>query len=398
VVSGGITGTPANLPYYPNGQYKVTGGYLVGPGANLAGANLAGLNLTGAALDSGINLAGADLTGADLAGDAVTGSLAGTELAGANLTGIESLGITGTPASLPTNWAGRDNYLLGPTVNLYEQTLSGDLTSLDLVKAYLYHTNLAGADLDGTNLAGATLWYTNLTGASTVGASFTSASWSYATCPDGTDSNIYIDGCFSPRDTTPPVLHLNVGNGQVFAIGRAPKVQCTATDKYSQISVQPTLKISGQSSHGLGKFTATCSGAVDLAGLTAKPISATYWIAYGFDGMFPQQGEMVPTYPRTLKVHFFLSGRTNRISATAAWAMVHKQDVKVTLRGPYIKATTALCGSYSSSIGFVCKLALPHGRTGRSYSYKLTAFENNGFGFVRAPGEPAENPVTIHFK
>jgi len=35
---------------------------------------------------------------------------------------------------------------------------------------------------------------------------------------------------------------------------------------------------------------------------------------------------------------------------------------------------------------------------GRRHRYTITAYENNGFGFVVAPGEPtAENPVSIHF-
>jgi hypothetical protein len=37
-------------------------------------------------------------------------------------------------------------------------------------------------------------------------------------------------------------------------------------------------------------------------------------------------------------------------------------------------------------------------KTGRQHSYTLTAYENEGFGLVIAPGEPtAENPATIHF-
>jgi hypothetical protein len=39
----------------------------------------------------------------------------------------------------------------------------------------------------------------------------------------------------------------------------APKVQCTVTDKYSAINVYPTLKITGQSSHSLGKSTASAA-------------------------------------------------------------------------------------------------------------------------------------------
>ncbi len=402
VVSGGITGTPANLPYYPNGQYVLGGGYLAGPGADLADTDLAGINLSGAYLTANANLSGADLDGTNLSGGALAANISGTELAGANLTHIASYGDTGTPASLPENWAYVGGYLLGPTVVAVYANLSGaDLSRLDLENAQFNYANLSSANLDGADLANTYLWFANLTGATVTGTNFAGASWNSTTCPDGTNSNIYITGCFSPRDTTPPVLHLTVKNGQVFAVGTAPKPQCTATDEYSTISTQPTLTITGHSSHGLGKFTATCSGATDLAGLVALPVSATYWIAYGFDGMQPGQGARVPTRPRTLVVSFSLSGAAGGfISAATGKAMARRHDVRVTLRGPGIRQVTATCRWSSPRSGFACDLHLPRGiKTGRQHRYTLTAYENNGFGFVVAPGEPtSEDPVSIHFR
>jgi hypothetical protein len=399
VVSGGITGTPANLPYYPDGQYVLGGGYLAGPGAYLAGAALADVNLTGAALVANANLSDANLTGANLSYAALGADLSGTELAGANLTNLDSQGNTGTPASLPQHWADINGYLLGPTVEAIYANLSGDdLADLDLAGAQFNYADLASANLNGADLARTYLWFANLTGATAAGADFAGASWNSATCPDGTNSNIYIDGCFSGRDTTPPVLHLNVKNGQVFAVGMAPQVQCTATDKYTYITSQPTLKITGHSAHGLGKFTATCSGARDLAGLVARPVSATYWIAYRFDGMEPGQGAVVPTNPRTLAVSFTLSTATGQVSSATGRAMARGHDVRMTLSGPGMRAETVNC-SYAPRSGFLCKLTLPHGiEAGRQHRYTLTAYENNGFGFVIAPGEPtAENPAVIHF-
>jgi uncharacterized protein YjbI with pentapeptide repeats len=402
VVSGGITGTPANLPYYPNGQYVLGGGYLAGPGADLANSDLSGVNLSGASLTSNANLSDADLAGANLSGAFLGANISGTQFAGANLTDLVSYASTGTPASLPADWAYIDGYLLGPTVRAIYASLSGaNLSGLDLANAQFNYSNLSSANLDGADLAATFLWFANLSGATVTGTNFAGASWYSTTCPDGTNSNIYIGGCFSARDTTPPVLHLNVKNRQVFAVGMAPKPQCTATDKYSTISTQPTLKITGHSARGLGKFTATCSGATDLAGLVARPVSATYWVAYGFDGMQPSQGASVPTRPRTLVVSFSLSGATGGfISAATGKAIARRHDVRVTLQGPGIRRVTATCRWSSPQSGFACKLRLPHGiRTGRRHRYTLTAYENNGFGFVVAPGEPtAENPVSIHFR
>lgn len=400
VVSGRITGTPASLPYYPNGQYVLGGGYLAGPGAYLAGADLAGVNLSGAYLVQNADLAGANLTGANLSDGAVSADLSGAILAGANLTRLVSYYSTGTPESLPAHWALAGGYLLGPTVLVIGQNLVGyDLAGLDLTGAQLNLSNLTSANLSHANLTSTYLWFTNLTGATVTGASFTGASWNATICPDGTSSDIHIDGCFSPRDTTPPVLHLNVRNGQVFAVGSVRAVRCAVTDKYSPIVVNPTLKITGRSSHGLGKFTATCSGAKDRAGNVARPVSAAYWVGYGFDGMHLGQGSTVPVSPRVRTVTFGLSGPVRAIPAATARAMVRRHDVRVTLRGPGIRPATAVCGSYSARVGFVCRLRLPHVRTGRRYRYTLTAYENDGFGLVVAPGElTALNPVTIHFR
>jgi hypothetical protein len=194
------------------------------------------------------------------------------------------------------------------------------------------------------------------------------------------------------------VLHLNVKNGQVFGVGTAPRIQCTVTDKYSPITTQPTLKITGHSARGLGRFTAACSGATDQAGLTASPVSVTYWVAYGFGGWSPGKG-VIRAHSRTLKVRFDLTTAAGQpISAATGRAMVRRHDARVTLRGPGIRPATAICAPYSARHGFVCKLRLPHGiETGRHHHYLLTAYESNGF--VIAPGEPtAENPVSIHFR
>lgn len=400
VISGGITGKPASLPYYPSGAYVLAGGYLAGPGADLANADLAGLNLTGAALVENADLSGADLTGANLSNAFIGADLADAKLAGANLTDLSSYLNSGTPVSVPPHWSFVGGYLFGPTVDVIGQDISGfDLAGLDLAGGQFNDSNLTGANLSGTDLSQTYLWYANLKSATVTGADFAGASWSYTTCPDGTDSNLYVDGCFSARDHTRPVLHLNVRNGQVLAVGSAPKVACTVTDKYSPVEMNPTLKITGRSSHGLGKFTATCSGVTDLAGNAARPVTATYWIVYDFDGMQPQQGATVPTSGRELTVTFGLSGAAGSISKATALAMVRRHDVRVTLRGPGIKATTALCRSYSVDAGFICRLRLPHVRTGRGHRYTLTAYENDGFGLVIAPGEPtAENPVAIHFR
>jgi uncharacterized protein YjbI with pentapeptide repeats len=67
VRSGGVTGTPQELPY----GWQITSGYLIGPKANLSDVDLTGVDLTG------VNLSGANLTDA---------MCTGTNFTGANLT------------------------------------------------------------------------------------------------------------------------------------------------------------------------------------------------------------------------------------------------------------------------------------------------------------------------
>ncbi len=184
VVSGGITGVPANLPSYPS-HWLLANGYQIGPGAVLTNADLAGLDLASVALDNA-DLTGANLTGADLDKAQLPGAIvAETQLAGANLDGVQSGGVTGTPPSLPDNWQLRSGFLLGPDVYLIDASLVGDnLSDLDLADAYTYYANLTDADFDGTNLTGATLTTgTNLTGATLTGADLADVTWDDVTCP-----------------------------------------------------------------------------------------------------------------------------------------------------------------------------------------------------------------------
>jgi uncharacterized protein YjbI with pentapeptide repeats len=412
VVSGGITGVPASLPIYDN-AYELAGGYLLGPGAVLTDATLAGLDLPGVLLDNA-DLAGADLAGANLDQAQFGGStLSGTQLAAANLDGVESGGITGTPASLPANWQLRSGFLLGPDVDLINASLAGDnLSDLDLAGAYTYYANLSNADVDDTNLAGATLdTGTNLTGATFVGADLDDVTWNDVICPDGTNSDKYIDGCFSQLDTTPPVTSIVatsagvtsvVKPGEVFALNSVPAIGCQTTDKYSQVTVPAKLTVTARSEHGLGKFTARCGGAEDLAGLIAAPVSVTYDVAYGFSGFqTPRAGSTLARSSADIYIVFGLIGADGRgISTRIGRALARKHDVRVTLSGPGVARVSARCSWHPSGGGyFRCVLRTPHGvRTKRSDRYTLTAQENDWYGFVTAPGEPtAANPIHIRF-
>ena len=254
VWSAEIVGVAKALPP----TFRLVGGYLFGPRANLTaarltGADLSSLDLTGARLDSVIftdvnltnsvlrnvylgtaNLSKTVLTGVRSGGiqgiaaglpsgfNLVSGyvigpgaNLSGEDLSGidfssANLAGVTSGGITGVPAALPPAYHLTHGYFAGPGAELSHVSLSGwDLTGQDLTGA-----NMAGSDLRAAILQGAKLTHTNmvnanlsnldlsrqdltgatLTGANVTGTDFTSVNWNNSTCMDGRRFNFHANG------------------------------------------------------------------------------------------------------------------------------------------------------------------------------------------------------------
>ncbi len=74
-------------------------------------------------------------------------------------------------------------------------------------------------------------------------------------------------------------------------------------------------------------------------------------------------------------------------------------DVRVTMRGPGIGPTRAVCSWDASAREFACKLKIPAKvRTGKKNKYTITAEEDLGTGFYTVPvvGRVV-NPETIYF-
>jgi uncharacterized protein YjbI with pentapeptide repeats len=168
VISGGIIG----IPTLSSGIRLTESGHLVAVGANLARANLSGLNL------DGIDLSASELNG--ISSGEVTGNpklppnwkLLGGYLVGptANLVGADLRNLdlrkqilteirTGNNqtegALLPTGWTARGGFLLGPTVNLNYASLDGlDLNNVNLTKASFVSTSVVGTRFAGAILTG----------------------------------------------------------------------------------------------------------------------------------------------------------------------------------------------------------------------------------------------------
>lgn len=350
VSSGGIAGTPSSLP--PN--WQLTGGYLLGPdaeliAANLPGLDLAGLDLSGAVMPQakleGTNLSGADLgnadleaavaTNADLSGadlaDANVSSvdlnaanltsvngrdalfsndvltkvtMTGANLAGASLTRAYSAGVIGTPAALPTGWVLRSGILLGPGVEF-----GGG--------------NYSGLNLSGTDLAGADAVDANFNGADLFGANLTKVFWTGATCPDGTKASAHANSCAGALS-----FH--------FTGFRSPK---------------PKSTLAGSTRHITATFRLTsASGAV--------------------------------------------------ISNAIGASLTSGKQVRARLTGPGIKAAIAYCSWSNSARQFGCKITVPRGiKAGKKHAYKITVAEKPASGFVTAPIRgKVSNPEIIYFR
>lgn len=220
VRSGGITSSVA--PRLP-ADWQLKSGFLAGPGADLSGENAVGADLVGTDLDgasfygtilananlshanlTGIDAAGIDLQNANLTGANLTDAsialaafgaglpnLQGANFSGATMTGLISADIGAGPAVLPAGWTFADGLLLGPTADL---KYGGYLAYTDLTGVNLGFANLGGAQFEHDNLTRAVFWGSNATA-----GNFYQDTWSDTVCPDGTNSNLYVAGCFSAR-------------------------------------------------------------------------------------------------------------------------------------------------------------------------------------------------------
>src|SRR5258708_3256737 len=98
---------------------------------------------------------------------------------------------TSGPAGLPAGWTFADGLLPGPTADL---KYGGYLAYTDLTGVNLGFANLGGAQFEHDNLTRAVFWGSNATA-----GNFYQDTWSDIVCPDGTNSNLYVAGCFSAR-------------------------------------------------------------------------------------------------------------------------------------------------------------------------------------------------------
>lgn len=222
VSSGGITGAPKSMPAY----WLLIGGYVAGPGVNLAGADLDGLDLSGADLDQ---VTSGGVTGTPTAlpdnwllidgyligpkANLADANLSGADLTAADLTQVSSGGITAAVApELPADWSLINGYLIGPGAELKGANLSGaNLTGVDLETSSDPVTDLTNANLTNANLTNANFLEVILSGGTLTGANLT-----------GTVLGADLDGVISGGITTTPAFlptHWILYNGYLVGQG-----------------------------------------------------------------------------------------------------------------------------------------------------------------------------------
>ena len=170
-----------SAPALPANWTWIVGGYLAGPGANLAGAQLQ------SAFDlNGVDLAGADLTGANFTDATVPNvDFSGADLDNATLTAATLTGDTLTSATLT---GASMNGALVENSNVAGADLSGsngggfsgdDLTNANLTGANLSYGGLIDSNLTGARLVNADLTRAMLTRDKLAGAALAGATLSY---------------------------------------------------------------------------------------------------------------------------------------------------------------------------------------------------------------------------
>ena len=209
----------------------------------------------------------------------------------------------------------------------------------------------------------------------------------------------------------------SASDSMTFAIDKsAPTLTCDSPAKVMPIGISGAAlvasvedSISGPLASSVSAPADTSSVGVKTASLNGEDVAGNsttagcpYTVAYGFDGFAsPSPGSTLPRSRPFIGAMFALTDATgNRMTPATAAALAAAGKVEATLTGPGINPQTAQCAWNKNGKNFVCPMNTPAGlRTGTGNAYTITAKEDLGGGFVRAPAVgPDANPETVHFK
>ena len=130
--------------------------------------------------------------------------------------------------------------------------------------------------------------------------------------------------------TAPNQVVTGVASGATYVKGAVPAAGCSTTDALSGVATSATFHLSGGSPNGVGTYTATCSGATDVAGNGATTASVTYQVVYaGVGGILqPINPDNTSVFKRgqSVPVKFKLGGDEPNGFATGSWT-IQRQSV-----------------------------------------------------------------------
>ena len=320
VESGTITGTPAVLP----ANWSLRDGYLLGPHAGLISADLAGANLTGVDLDHAslylATLAGANLTNANLLG---TGLLNGVDVTGAIWS--HTTCPDGTNSDNDSGTCVNNNDDRAPAA---KPVVSGPVFNGWYSRATVtWNWNAMGGTLDPARCPASTT--TTTEGAPAV---ITATCWDVEGLQGTASMSVDIE------NKGPKVTVTGVKAGQVYAAGHVPAPGCRTTDPFSSVIQNARLTVTTTGSHGVGAFTATCAGGINVVGIQAAPVRR-HIRSLGRGG--PTAPKNKSTVARSAKT-FTVSFRLDHLTAATAAALASQHAIRVTLAGPSITAVSIM--------------------------------------------------------
>lgn len=328
------------------------------------------------------DLESADLTGASLA----SANLAGADLAGATLNRTDLAGVKWSNTTCPNGTNSNDeggSCVFAPTA---DPTIGGVAKNGWYLKATVtWHWSSPSAATDPTRCP-----------PTTTSAVQGKPAHITATCYDAQDVATKASVAVNIENTGPKVAVTGVTAGHVYALGQVPAAACRTTDTLSGVAKAAKISVSTTGSRGVGKFTATCAGAVNKAGLAqAAPVKVTYSVAYGLSAFLaPKNKAAVAKSTHSFLVTFKLAG----ISASQAAKLAAAGRVRVTLSGPGISAVTVTAAWHAGTGTFTARIPIP-AKAKTDVSYALAVRENLGAGLVTAPpAGKAPNPESISFR
>ncbi len=136
--------------------------------------------------------------------------------------------------------------------------------------------------------------------------------------------------------TAPVVMVTGITGGAIYTVGGVvPAAGCDTTDGLSGVATAVTVTVSGGNANGVGTFTVTCAGAVDVAGNPqGSAVTAQYTVTYAFCGF--KQPLLVPvqTYKlgSTIPVKYCVKDANGNSVATAEGVVSADNAVQGTAR------------------------------------------------------------------